>query len=854
MVATAGGLHLDGNRVYCGVGWSGFYMLDARNPTNPVVLARHRTEGQVFDLWARGQYAFVAEGWEGLAIVDVSEPARSVCVGKLGTWGEARAVEVAGSCIYLAEGGGGLSVFGLPSSPVVILEHPASVRVAAGTQASLSVKAFGAGPLSYQWYQGQTGDTSWPVTGATERCFTTPPVAETSAYWVRVSNSTGTRDSRAAVVSPVPPASVELLSLWPGYRRGSAGRVRLENNLVYAATGGMQIWDVAIATSPRLLGVYDPKGRWVSDLWKSGGVVYLACSEGGVEVIDVSRPEAPCKVGSCTNRASLVKVAGDRLFAWGEGTLWALDITDPMRPREIGACNTSWASRMAVGDGFAYLAAYERLEVVYVGGPGEMRPVGACTMRGYAQDVDVVGRYAYVAEQPRWQNDVRVGGGLVVVDVTDAENPRPVFVVGTQGYPAGVCVENGCAWLADGDQGLAAIQVTNPLAPREIGRLRGFYANSAAVCGSRACVGAGTEGMKVLDVSSPAAPRLLGEAETYGFTSDVAICGAYAYMAETSKGLKILDVRNPTMPVLAATLPGDFQFVTSFGQRVLSVPSGILEVTNPSRPTILATLSDYGYSRAAVAGNIAYLHGDGQVRAIDVSEPAAPRLLAQATATDWRTGLAAAGTHLFLASGWSGLEVLELYQTNEFRKVGVYYPDACVEDVAVDWGLGLAYLTVSENPGLEVVNISDLRRLSPVSAISLPAVARVGSMQGSYLCVTGEGLQVVDLGDPARPVSVGQHQLGTGTSGLQVSGDLAYVAAGEYGLAIYRVRPQLVLYPPVRDGDQVRLTWLGGPGIRLQRAAGTAHAVWEDVPDSEGACSAALPISGAASFFRLIKR
>ncbi|BAP56873.1 CHU large protein [Thioploca ingrica] len=58
--------------------------------------------------------------------------------------------------------------------------------------------AFVALPINYQWYQGQSGDTSTPV--GTSYIFTTSPLTTTTPYWVRISNPTGSVDSEMAKV------------------------------------------------------------------------------------------------------------------------------------------------------------------------------------------------------------------------------------------------------------------------------------------------------------------------------------------------------------------------------------------------------------------------------------------------------------------------------------------------------------------------------------------------------------------------------------------------------------------------------------------------------------------------------
>jgi hypothetical protein len=85
--------------------------------------------------------------------------------------------------------------------PPVITTQPVDQSVGSGQTANLSVSATGTAPLSYQWYLGLSGDTSSPVADATGTSFTTPPLTQTTRYWVRVANAAGGADSSAATVT-----------------------------------------------------------------------------------------------------------------------------------------------------------------------------------------------------------------------------------------------------------------------------------------------------------------------------------------------------------------------------------------------------------------------------------------------------------------------------------------------------------------------------------------------------------------------------------------------------------------------------------------------------------------------------
>ncbi|MGD1148668.1 MAG: PKD domain-containing protein, partial [Thermoanaerobaculaceae bacterium] len=80
-----------------------------------------------------------------------------------------------------------------------ITSQPLGQSIQSGHTATLTVTATGTASLSYQWYQGTSGDTSHPV-GTNSSSFTTPTLTAITSYWVRVSNSCGHADSVTATI------------------------------------------------------------------------------------------------------------------------------------------------------------------------------------------------------------------------------------------------------------------------------------------------------------------------------------------------------------------------------------------------------------------------------------------------------------------------------------------------------------------------------------------------------------------------------------------------------------------------------------------------------------------------------
>ncbi|HEX3583702.1 MAG TPA: hypothetical protein VH087_18185, partial [Thermoanaerobaculia bacterium] len=96
-------------------------------------------------------------------------------------------------------------------TPAAIGTQPTGSTINQGSQATLSVTATGTSPFTYQWYAGNSGDTSSPVGGGTTASIQVSP-SSTTSYWVKVTNScnaTGANSNAATVtVTTCTPAAI----------------------------------------------------------------------------------------------------------------------------------------------------------------------------------------------------------------------------------------------------------------------------------------------------------------------------------------------------------------------------------------------------------------------------------------------------------------------------------------------------------------------------------------------------------------------------------------------------------------------------------------------------------------------
>ena len=92
-------------------------------------------------------------------------------------------------------------------TPPAITTQPASVTINSGGTATFTVAASGSSP-TFQWYRGNAGVTTNPISGATSASYTTPALTATTSYWARVSNAAGNANSSAATATVITPPAI----------------------------------------------------------------------------------------------------------------------------------------------------------------------------------------------------------------------------------------------------------------------------------------------------------------------------------------------------------------------------------------------------------------------------------------------------------------------------------------------------------------------------------------------------------------------------------------------------------------------------------------------------------------------
>ena len=463
------------------------------------------------------------------------------------------------------------------------------------------------------------------------------------------------------------------------------------------------------------------------------------------------------------------RVVGNRLYSIGASRLRVFDISSPGNPKLLSTlAGIPHGRQIELAKGIAYVTAREN-GVFIVDVTDDENPELLCHYDPIevATGVDVSGNVLFVACR---------GHGVELADVRDPAKPLHLGIART-GEAQSVVVKNGYAYTGVwGVKQLVVVDVRNPRRPKITKKcpldgngdgvaVRGKYVFIATGHHSRAArkprpkpgdVGYGCgHGLEIFDISNPAEPAFVSRIKTVPFYRigmdmwGVKIAGDHAFVHDTYNGVFVVNIKDPTRPHFVAhkQLP--------YGNRWgvwLPIPVGNL-----------ALAKDYIY----VCGAWSDLHvAAAQGLALpEAPEPDSPpeippfeprqseRFRMYKTNGQVR-GVGFVDDVAVVASGADGVHVVELWP--EIKRLNRYETKGFAMDVATH---GRLVLVAEDKEGLSIWRMEDDRSLVPVGRyrqgrrvvrdVFIPP-------RGKYaiLTVTLARLDIIDISDPAKPVSV----------------------------------------------------------------------------------------------------
>lgn len=603
---------------------------------------------------------------------------------------------------------------------------------------------------------------------------------------------------------------------------GQCGNLFGGNGVLYhvAADGAeLSIIDVRVPSAPAVVASWTAAAP-VRDAAMSQNIAYLALGAAGLQIVDLSDPARPVALSMVSGLGVARQVAIASSWAYvagGTNGISVVDVSHPTSPSLIGVQPMDYPVSLiaALGQRRCVVAGPTKLEVFDFQDPRKPARIGRFALEEGVAGLCSVDGIALVRT---------VSSRLFLVDMSHPDQAVgwPVYIDGAQAVTVDVRVRNGLVFLAAASTGLRMLQWIGPSDPARsrVADTPGV-ARAIRVKGSRCYVADGEAGLQIFDVSQAPEIRFLGGNPSGGDAWGVDVEGDFAYVANSTAGIAILDVSNPVQPRLAG--------------RFLTV-----------EPALAVAVSR---ARAYVACE------RGGLLILDVENPAAVRVVGQKS-TPAARNLQIRGERVHLADRRGGYWSIDVSNPSFPLTIGrccvAAGPQPDTEWMARDLVVNGAYTCIaSPETGLRILDLND--ESNPVRVLDQGPDAYSVTAQGTRLYVgRAHSLEVLDITDPLKPVTLNRYILAGTPWDMELEGDYLFLAMGKGGLLVLNVtnRPRFIDCPRLERGQLV-LKWMGGPAVGLEKKDNLEGSSWEPVSATQGRSNWELPIAQARAFYRL---
>ena len=556
--------------------------------------------------------------------------------------------------------------------------------------------------------------------------------------------------------------------------------------------GGFEVYDYSTPEAPVLVSRVLDQSEYY-DVELVGSCAYAVYS-GAIVVFSLTTIEMPLVVFYLPlpsgGPAELTRAGESSLAVLEADGIHFLDVSTPNWPVLVSTFEAEYSYSHGASSGNLVFATHNHgFDIIDITSNDTPTLVSSIDLSRRAADVAVVGHYCYV-----------IAGGLRIFDISTPESPLQVGF--NEELAANrLLVEQGIAYLGTGaGSSLGVASVDDPANPFLLGTVPGpeiIY--GLAVADGYSYAACGYQGIHVSDISPLASARPFYTFDTSGWTVDVDVVDEMAYIADYAGGLKIMDFSVPTNPELKSTYLAPYYSVHSVVVRgdLAYLAAGdfvIVDVSSPESPSYVESLDfDLNAEGIAVAGDYAYLIGNGRLTVVDVSTPVNPAIVS--TLDTWGSEVKIVDNILYVSSGGSGLFCIDVSDAGNPTVIGNanLYGTFCGFDVVDD----RAYVAINEI-GLAVFDVSNPflpRHLVTIESPNFPFDVDVFT-GFAYLADGGGGVQVYDLADPASPSWIGT-LTDVDAYSVTVRPDRIYVGQFFEGLAVAYTQCNL----PVMNGD-----------------------------------------------------
>lgn len=412
---------------------------------------------------------------------------------------------------------------------------------------------------------------------------------------------------------------------------------------------------------------------------------------------------------------------------------------------------------------------------------------------GTAADLVVQGNYAYVAaENWFWILDISTPSSLKQVSSLYLNQPYNTFIASK------VCLSGNHAYVA-GYNGMYVINVSNPQNPVKVAEYRQSSIQDICASGNYVYLGVDGRGIQVIDISTPSQPVEAASNTCYPEVKTLFVDNGYLYMGDDHSTLHVYDNSNPLQLVEVGSLYGysHYDLVVSNGYAYIAGTPHVtsIDVSDPAHPVFKRTLSYSSTYGIHVVAHYVYAAGYYSLQIYDVSDPDNPVARGTCSFSAPLQSVMVVGDHAYVC-GERDLYAVNINDPDNPALADTYsVPDPWFS--TGDLCIAGNHLYVQDN-GLEILDVADPAHPAAIAKFDDP----YGNIYSPVTSVDVDGnhayalfndwyartrISIIDISNPASPVETSYFSLTGSVRDIDVADGKAYLAREAYGLSIYSV-------------------------------------------------------------------
>lgn len=522
---------------------------------------------------------------------------------------------------------------------------------------------------------------------------------------------------------------------------------------------GLRIIDISDITKPVLLGSY---GTYVTGIAVQDDYAYIFTSPNDFEVIKISNPKNPYKVGfisqlDCSSMFDLI-VEGTKAYAVLTCGIGIISIANPAAPFIMHKHDSVGAQDLVIHNQIAYVAAgNDGLEVLNISNPYNTQNISQLSLNYSVFDICFKDDIVYLADD---------NNGLTIINVSDVNNLK-VLDNSLDLYTSfNLAMSNDVIYLLTSISNAYSIDVTDPNDPQKISVLDlGGTTESVAVDGDFAYIANGIDGLAILDVSYKRNPILLSRANTGNYSVRVRLQNNYAYVTT--------------------------QFIASCAiwEKIV-----IYDITDTNNPQYISEFCmGYPIRDMQFYGNYLYVLTHANLKIYDISNPILPVLMNQYTEYERLYSLKVIDDILLLGTR-NGLLILELLTPYNVSPIDFCFNNTAIYGIAIEDNKGVLLAGI-EDAGTRIMSVdfSDLTKPVNKSYVQIESLFSYGYFfvyeedfiikNNKVYVATFERFVVLQMKNNGQLVEFGQFT-SEGLCGFVISDKIIYLSSRFDGLLI----------------------------------------------------------------------